>query len=86
MAAILEARASEADICSLLTGCAVRFPAEDCERSCADFAFGIMVAFEHLDVVVLWEAVLADGGKVCSLPARAVQILLDLRRHGEDTA
>jgi hypothetical protein len=45
-----------------------------------------MVAFEHLDVVVLWEAVLADGGKVCSLPARAVQILLDLRRHGEDTA
>jgi hypothetical protein len=37
--------------------------------------------FDHLDVWVFWETVLADGGEVGCLPTRAVEILLDLRRH-----
>jgi hypothetical protein len=44
------------------------------------FAFSAIILLDHLDVGVVGEAVLADGGKVGRLPARAVQILLNLRR------
>jgi hypothetical protein len=36
---------------------------------------------DHLDVWVLREAILADRGEVRGFPTRAVEILLDLRRH-----
>jgi hypothetical protein len=40
-----------------------------------------MIIFKHLHVRVIGEAVLADGREVGSLPAGAVEILLDLRGH-----
>lgn len=43
-----------------------------------------MVRLQHLDIIVLRQAVLADRREVRRLPAGAVQILLDLRRHGEE--
>ena len=43
-----------------------------------------MVILQHLHVGVVREAVLADGGEVGGLPAGAVEILLDLRRHDAD--
>jgi len=86
LAAVLEARAGEADVCSLLSRCAVGLPAEDSEGSCADFAFSIVIGLEHLYVVVFWEAGLADGGEVGGFPTGAVEILLDLRRHCEGLA
>ena len=45
--------------------------------------YSIVIRLQHLYVVILWKAVLADGGEVCSLPTRAVEILLDLGRHFE---
>jgi hypothetical protein len=41
-----------------------------------------MVILKHLHVGVVGQAVLADRGEIGGLPARAVEILLDLRRHG----
>lgn len=40
-----------------------------------------VVLLDHLDVWVLREAILADRGEVRGFPTRAVEILLDLRRH-----
>lgn len=40
-----------------------------------------MVVLQHLDIRVVGETVLADGGEIGRLPAGAVQVLLDLRRH-----
>jgi hypothetical protein len=44
--------------------------------------FCSVVILQHLDVGVVREAVLADGGEVGRLPTGAVEVLLDLRRHG----
>jgi hypothetical protein len=44
--------------------------------------FCSVVILQHLNVGVIWETVLADRGEVGGLPAGAVEILLDLRRHG----
>jgi hypothetical protein len=40
-----------------------------------------VVLLDHLDVWVLREAILANRGEVRGFPTRAVEILLDLRRH-----
>jgi hypothetical protein len=48
------------------------------------FAFSSIVFFEHLHVGIFWQTIFAYGRKVCGLPSRAIQILLDLWRHDDD--
>lgn len=81
MATVLEAGACETDISALASCCAVCFPFEYCKGSSANLAFFSVVLLDHLDVWVLREAILADRGEVRGFPTRAVEILLDLRRH-----
>lgn len=40
-----------------------------------------IILFDHLHVWIFWEAVLTHRREVRSLPARAVEILLNLGRH-----
>ena len=47
-----------------------------------NLALGAVIFFEHLHVWVLGKTVLTHGREVCGLPARAVEIMLDLGRHG----
>lgn len=44
--------------------------------------FCAVIILQHLDVGVIWQTVFTDRGEVGGLPAGAVEILLDLRRHG----
>ena len=83
MAAVLQTGAGETDVSSLASCCTVCFPSKYCERPRADFAFGIVVGLDHLNIGIVRETVLADGREVGRLPARAVQILLNLWRHVE---
>ena len=45
--------------------------------------YGIMIGLEHLYIIIIRKAVLADGGEVGGFPPRSIEILLDLRRHDE---
>lgn len=44
--------------------------------------YSSMVLLEHLHIWVIWQAFLAHRREVGRLPAGAIQVLLDLRRHG----
>lgn len=48
-----------------------------------NLALGAVVFFEHLDIWVLGKTVFAHGGEVSGLPARAVEVMFDLGRHGD---
>jgi hypothetical protein len=56
LAAVLEARAGQADVCFLSASRAVCFPAEDGEGACAELAFGAGFFFEHLHERVVGKA------------------------------
>lgn len=84
LAAVLHARAGETDVGALLAAVrAVGGPREDGEGSRADLAFGAVVLLEHLDVGIRGQAVLADRWEIGRLPARPVQVLLDLGWHDD---
>lgn len=84
MAAVLEARTGEADVRMFRSSRSVCLPCKDGEGTRAYLAFRAMVVLQHLDIRVVGETVLADGGEVGRFPAGAVQVLLDLRRHSGD--
>lgn len=86
MAAVLETSAGQADVGAFASCCSVCFPPEDGEGSRANLALGIIICLDHLNVWIVWETVFADRGEVGGLPTRAVEILLDLRRHFEEHA
>jgi hypothetical protein len=46
-----------------------------------EVTYRAMILLQHLHIRVVWQALLAYRGKVGRLPAAAIQILLDLRRH-----
>jgi hypothetical protein len=48
-----------------------------------NLALGAVVFFQHLDIWVLRKTVFAHGREVSRLPARAVEVMLDLWRHGD---
>lgn len=50
-----------------------------------NLAFGAVVLLQHLDIGVLGKAVLTHRWEVGRLPPGAVQVVLDLGRHGEVT-
>lgn len=60
---------------------AVGAPLKDGKGPRAQFTLGGVILLEHLDVGVLGEAGLADGGEVGGFPAGAVQVLFDLGWH-----
>lgn len=68
LTAVLEAGACEADVGSLLSRGSVGFPAEDGEGSRADLAFCAVVLLQHLHILAIREAFLADGREVSGLP------------------
>jgi hypothetical protein len=46
-----------------------------------DLALCTMVLLEHLDVRVVWEAVLTHRWEIGRLPARAIEVLFNLKSH-----
>lgn len=72
MAAVLQAGTGQADVGTLASRGAIRFPFEYCERSRADLALFAIVLLDHLDVWVFGETAFADGREVCGLPAGAI--------------
>jgi len=68
LTAVLQTGACEANVGSLLSRGAVGFPAEDGEGSRADLAFCAIVLLQHLHVLAIRQAFLADGREVGCLP------------------
>lgn len=47
---------------------------EKSERSTADLAFSAVVFLEHLNVWIVWQALLANTRHVCRLPSTPVHV------------
>lgn len=80
LAAVLEARACQANIGLFHARCAIGRPAEDGERSRTDLTFKTLFFLDHLHVWVAAETILTHGWKVICLAAGAVRI--GFGRHG----